>query len=44
MEGKSCEMLAGIIIGLMQGKYGLGRKYRVEVLEDGENGAVVDWV
>ncbi len=38
---KSCEGIAEAIIALMQAKWGRDRDYSVEVLEDGENGAIV---
>ncbi len=42
MESKSCEMLAEDIIGYISNQYP-GRKISVEVSEDNENGAVLEY-
>jgi len=39
---QSCEMMAACIYNEVQGCWGTTRDYRVEVSEDGENGALVE--
>lgn len=38
----SCEMIAKDVLNQLSEWYGQGRDYRVEVTEDGENGALVE--
>lgn len=39
---KSCEMIGNDIIQKLKRKFGKNRKYKVIVMEDGENGALVE--
>lgn len=39
----SCEEIAFVLRGHLRRTYGINRVGKVEVLEDGENGAVVTW-
>jgi hypothetical protein len=43
MDFKSCEMLAEDLIGYISNKYP-GRSIQVEVSEDGENGAILEYI
>jgi hypothetical protein len=39
----SCEEMAKDVLGYLAGLYGSDRNYKVEILEDGENGSVVKY-
>jgi len=42
LGGRSCEMMAAHIHKACEAQWGAMRDYRVEVSEDGENGAIVE--
>lgn len=42
MYHRSCEMIAAELLGKVRTKWGANRRVKVEVLEDGENGALVE--
>lgn len=42
-QSASCEMMATSIARMIRERYGSNRFVQVEVSEDGENGAIVEW-
>lgn len=42
-ENSSCESMAEIVLNYLVELYGSTRAYRVELSEDGENGALLEW-
>lgn len=41
---QSCEMMANKLLHNLQAEYGEDREYRIEITEDGENGALLEYV